>query len=129
MDDFLYKKDTRLTPRAREMRKKATNQENHLWYDYLRAYPVRFHRQFIIWEYIADFCCPNAKLIIELDGRHHAEQGQLEYDQERDAYLRGRGYEVLRFKNEEVERRFERVCRVIDEAVKERHPQPPAGRE
>ena len=102
------------------MRKNATKQENHLWYDYLRMYPVRFHRQFIIWEYIADFCCPKAKIVVELDGRHHSEQAQLEYGRERDAYLRAREYEVLRFPNDEVDHQFERVCREIDKAVRRR---------
>jgi len=126
MRNEAYKKDTRLTPRAREMRKNATMQENHLWYDYLHTYPIRFHRQFIIWEYIADFCCPKAKIVVELDGRQHAEQCQKEYDQERDAYLRGLGFDVLRFANDEVDYQFECVCCTIDEAVKCNTPRPSA---
>jgi len=117
-------RDTRLTPRAREMRTNATKQENHLWYDYLRGYPIRFFRQFIIGEYITDFCCRRAKLVVELDGGYHL--NRKEYDEERDAYLRGRGFEVLRFANEDIDYKFERVCRTIDEAVTRRGFKPPS---
>jgi len=113
-------RDSLLTPRARDLRTNATKQENHLWYDYLHSYPVRFFRQFIIGEYITDFCCRNAKVVVELDGQHHREQDQIEYDAERDAYLRGRGYEVLRFSNHEVDTQFREVCDAIDRVIRER---------
>ncbi len=61
----------KLIPRAKELRKNMTKQENHLWYDFLRIYPVRFQRQKTIDNYIADFYCHKAKLIIELDGSQH----------------------------------------------------------
>ena len=115
-------RDTRLTPRARELRTNATKQENHLWYDYLNQYPVRFARQFIIGEYIADFCCRKAKVVVELDGGHHEEQNHLEYDKERDTYLQARGFTVLRFSNNEVDYQFNFVCNRIDEAVRDRYP-------
>ena len=44
-----------LIPKAKELRKNATKQENHLWYDYLRTYPIRFQRQKVISGFIADF--------------------------------------------------------------------------
>ena len=56
---------------ARNMRKNATKQENHLWYDFLRKYPVQFCRQVMIDDFIADFYCHKAKLVIELDGSQH----------------------------------------------------------
>ena len=115
-------RDSRLTPRAREMRKNATKQENHLWYDYLCKYPVRFFRQFIIGEYIADFCCRKAKIVVELDGYQHGNPDNVEYDKERDAYLRALGFEVLRFQNAEVDSRFHEVCAMIDHAVCDRIP-------
>ena len=66
----------KLIPRAKELRKNATRQENHLWYDFLRSYPVRFQRQKTIGSFIVDFYCHAAKLVIELDGsQHYTDQG------------------------------------------------------
>jgi len=84
----MYNYDKNLVPRARELRTNATRQENHLWYDFLNRYPVRCHRQKIIGEYIVDFYCPQVKVIIELDGKHHLEKNQAEYDAERTAPAR-----------------------------------------
>ena len=58
-----------LIPRAQEMRKNMTPQEQHLWYGFLCQYPVRFQRQKTIYHYIADFYCEKARLIVELDGK------------------------------------------------------------
>jgi len=58
-------------PRAKHLRKNATRQEKHLWYDFLCTYPIRFQRQKCIDHYIADFYCFRAKLVIELDGGGH----------------------------------------------------------
>ena len=60
-------------PLAQRMRNhaNATKQENHLWYDFLSKYPVKFRRQAMIGDFIADFYCCRAKLIIEIDGRQH----------------------------------------------------------
>ena len=112
--------DKSLTPRAQELRKSATKQENRLWYDFLRCYPVHFYRQRIIGEYIADFYCPSAKLVIELDGSHHLELAQAEYDLERTKYLNARGLLVLRFRNEEVDDHLGTVCQTIKETVSKR---------
>lgn len=60
---------------ARTLRKNATAQERHLWYDFLADYPVRFQRQKAIDEYIADFYCHRAKLVIEVDGSQHSTEG------------------------------------------------------
>ena len=56
---------------AKNLRKKATPQEKHLWYDFLSTYKVRFQRQKAIDNFIADFYCCRAKLIIEIDGTQH----------------------------------------------------------
>ena len=112
--------DEKLIPRAQELRKNATKQENHLWYDFLRDYPIRFKRQKPINSFIADFYCHAAKLVIELDGsQHYSEQG-LVYDKERSAVFAQYGVTVLRFSNLDVERNFQGVCTAIDLAVKER---------
>lgn len=110
----------KLTSRARELRKKATKQENHLWYDYLKDYPVRFKRQKPISSFIADFYCHAARLVVELDGSQHYDEQGLIYDKERAAILEQYGVKVLRFSNLEVEHNFQGVCTAIDLAVKER---------
>lgn len=105
---------------ANEMRKNATKEENHLWYDYLRTYPLKFHRQRIIGNYIVDFYCPKAMLVVELDGSQHYEDDSLRYDEERTEYLYRLGYAVLRLSNFEINDNFEGVCSYIDLQVKER---------
>ena len=110
----------KLTPRARELRKKATKQENHLWYDYLKNYPIRFKRQKPISSFITDFYCHAARLVVELDGSQHYDEQGLIYDKERAAVLEQYGVKVLRFSNLDVERNFQGVCTAIDLAVKER---------
>ena len=119
----------KLIPRAKELRKEATKQENHLWYDFLKSYPVRFQRQKTIDYFIADFYCHAAKLIIELDGSQHYEEQGLERDKERTAILEQYGVMVLRFSNRDIERNFQGVCKTIELAVKERMklPQSPDG--
>ena len=65
-------------PLAISLRKKMTPWENCLWYRFLRTYPVRFQRQKAIGEYIADFYCAKARLVIELDGGGHYTGEQLQ---------------------------------------------------
>ena len=57
--------------RAKTLRKNSTPQENHLWYDFLSTYEIRFQRQKAIDNFIADFYCHKAKLVIEIDGSQH----------------------------------------------------------
>ena len=105
---------------ARMLRKNMTRHEKHLWYDYLKQYPVRWYKQRIIESFIVDFYCSNAKLVVELDGsQHYTEQG-LEYDRERSLYLEAYGLMVLRFSNDDIDKNFEGVCMEIDRVVKER---------
>ena len=95
-----------------------TKEERHLWYDFLRAYPVRFCRQKVLGKYIADFYSAEAKLVIELDGSQHYEDHNLETDVERTAFLEGYGLKVFRIPNNEVSRNCQGVCEYIDTAVK-----------
>ena len=109
-----------LTTNARALRKCMTKEENRLWYQFLRHYRPRFHRQFVIGEYIADFYCHEAKLVVELDGSQHCTPEQAKYDKKRTEYLQMQGMAVLRFSNLDVIRKFENVCEAIDLAVKSR---------
>ena len=112
-----------LRTRAQALRKNATAEEKHLWYDFLRIYPVQFRRQVPLGRYIVDFFCAGAKLAVELDGSQHYEGNGPEYDRERTGYLEeDRGLLVLRFTNLEIRKNFEGVCAAIDRAVQERAP-------
>ena len=110
----------KLTANAKSLRKNMTKEERHLWYDFLRDYPVRFLRQKVIGNYIVDFFCPKAKLVIELDGSQHYSLQQANKDSARTDYLESMGLMVMRFSNIEVMRQFEAVCGKIAETVFER---------
>ena len=103
---------------AKELRKNQTKWENDLWYKFLRKYPVRFQRQKPIDNYIVDFYCAKAKLIIELDGYYHTTDAQLIYDKKRTEQLEEKNFNVLRFSNADIENDFEKVCKQIDFVVK-----------
>ena len=90
-----------------------TEEERHLWYDFLKSLPVTVNRQKVIGRYIVDFYCAEAKLVIEIDGTQHYEQAGKETDSERDAYLNSMGLHVLRYSNREVNRSFAGVCAEI----------------
>ena len=105
---------------ARNLRSNATKEENHLWYDFLRTYDIKFHRQISIGDYIVDFFCPKAKLVIELDGSQHYTPQQKIKDAERIEYLNSLDIAVLRFTNPEIHQYFEAVCQRIHETVCER---------
>ncbi len=99
---------------AKMLRKNMTKEEKHLWYDLLRAYPTRFSRQKVLGKYIADFYCAEAKLIIELDGSgHYTEEGK-QHDEERTAFLKEYGLNVIRIPNTEIHQNFQGVCKYID---------------
>ena len=102
------------------LRKNQTKEEKHLWYDFLRQYPVRFNRQKVLGPYIVDFYCASAKLVIELDGSQHYSEEGSEDDKIRDRYLARLGIKVVRYSNLEITREFDAVCVDISEHVKER---------
>ena len=105
---------------AQNLRKNMTKEERHLWYDFLKVYPIQFKRQYVIGNYIVDFYCYRAKLIIELDGSQHYDPDVIPYDQNRTNYLQQQGYVVLRFTNTDVTEEFRAVCERIDYAVRSR---------
>ena len=103
---------------ARKLRKEATKEERHLWYDFLRDYPNRFVRQKVIGKYILDFYCSEKKLAIEIDGsQHYDEKGRIS-DIDRTKNINEYGISVLRFTNGEINHQFEAVCIYIDEFIK-----------
>ena len=112
--------NSELTSRAQQLRKDMTKEERRLWYEYLRKYPHRFHRQVAFGSFILDFYCAAAKLAIELDGSQHYEPQKMEYDRKRDSFFEENGILVLRFSNLDVSQNLSGVCQIIDETVKQR---------
>ena len=108
-----------LTRNARMLRKNMTKEERRLWYDFLKGYPVRFLRQKVIDNYIVDFYCNQARLIIELDGSQHHEKVGMLKDKIRTEKIENRNLTVLRIPNNEINENFYGVCEYIDMYVKE----------
>ena len=73
MENSFLPRNKKLKVFSRNLRKNATPQENKLWYQMLRTYPVRFNRQRVIGDYIVDFYCDKANLVVVLDGSQHFE--------------------------------------------------------
>ena len=113
------KHNPKIVPAAKMLRKNMTKEERHLWYDYLRAHPVRFSRQKVLGKYIADFHSAQAKLVIELDGGGHYTQEAKQHDEERTAFLEAYGLTVIRVPNNEVNSNFRGVCDYIDLMVEQ----------
>ena len=99
--------------------------ERKLWYEFLRTYPIRFQRQKAVGNYILDFYCAKAKLVIELDGSQHYEAEGIESDRKRDAELRALGFSVVRYTNLEIKQNFTAVCEDIMRYITPH--QPPAA--
>ena len=112
-------RNKKLTNNAQSLRKRMTRAEAKLWYQFLCRCQPRFHRQYVIGNYIADFYCHRAKLVVELDGSQHCSPEEIQYDQKRTQFLQSQGLRVLRFSNLDVMRQFESVCEVIDKTLKQ----------
>ena len=110
-------------PLAKTLRNNMTPWERKLWYEFLRNYPIRFQRQKAIGNFIADFYCAKARLVIELDGDGHYTSEQAEKDKNRTKELENMNLTVLRIYNLDIDRNFSDVCEYIDLAVKKSLPQ------
>ena len=97
-----------------------TKEELQLWYNFLNDYPIRFLKQKVIDDYIVDFYCHKAKLVIELDGTQHYDLKHRYHDNVRTANLESRGLKVIRIQNNEILNNFSGVCEYIDSVVRER---------
>ena len=117
MEQPSVKKNNKLLNVAKILRRNMTRQEKHLRYDFLRYYSVKIYKQRIIDNFIADFYCHSARLVIELDGsQHYTSQGKA-LDAARTEILEKYGIYVLRFSNRDVDKNFEGVCRMIDKVI------------
>ena len=121
------KRNTVRIRQARSLRQRQTATERALWARVRnRQVPgAKFRRQYPVGFYIADFCCTEHRLIIELDGGHHA--ARSEEDRRRTAYLEAQGYRVLRFWDNEVLRQVDAVLEQITKALSDPHPSPLPG--
>ena len=117
---MIIKKNNKLLDIARILRQNMTPQEKHLWYDYLQHYPIKIYKQRIIDNFVADFYCHQAKLVIELDGSGHYSQEGKEYDTARTEGLERYGLSVIRFSNRDIDNNFEGVCYMIDKTIREK---------
>ncbi|MBQ6225468.1 MAG: endonuclease domain-containing protein [Bacteroidaceae bacterium] len=116
-DPFFY---DRLKAFARENRRNQTEAEEFLWRQLKgNALGVKFKRQLIIQNYIADFACLEKSLIIEVDGGYHFIQEQMELDAYRTEDLEKLGFKVLRFRNEEIIIEIEQVLKTIQDYINE----------
>ncbi|MGH8752161.1 MAG: endonuclease domain-containing protein, partial [Burkholderiales bacterium] len=109
---------------AKSLRKNKTDAEKRLWY-YLKNRQLsgfKFRRQHEVGQYIADFACLEAKLIIELDGGQHA--GQIAHDRQRSAFLESLGYTVIRFWDNEALTQTQNVLEAIHKTLLD-NPSPP----
>jgi very-short-patch-repair endonuclease len=108
--------------RAKQLRHAMTRAETLLW-RYLKANRIDglgFRRQVPIRNYIADFVCMSAKIVVELDGESHDFDERQEADQSRDAFFSAEGFQVLRFTNEQVMSNVEGVVEAIREVAADR---------
>ena len=122
--DIPYNKD--LIPYSRILRLNTTDAERRLW-SKLRVRQIqgyRFNRQKIIGNYIVDFFCPKAKLVIEVDGSQHSVGNVAEADKVRDEYLIKLGLRVLRFTDTDVLKNIEGVAEKILESIMARGKNP-----
>jgi len=111
--------DRKLRERSQQLRKTMTASETFLW-SKIRMKQLKgcwFYRQKTIGEYIADFYCPRARLVIEVDGRQHFNDEISGYDRVRSEYMTGLGLKVLRFNNVDVLTNIEGVIEVIERNI------------
>jgi very-short-patch-repair endonuclease len=99
------------------MRQDPTSAERKLWFDYLSAHPEKFTRQKPLGDYVVDFYCARARLVIELDGDSHFSDRGERHDRIRTERLALDRIRVIRFSNAEVAQQFEAVCARIEEAL------------
>jgi very-short-patch-repair endonuclease len=113
--------------RAQQLRRDMTEAEKLLW-RHLRGGQIggaKFRRQQPIGPYIADFVCQSSRLIVEADGSQHDENS---HDGQRDAWLRAKGYQILRFWNSDILTNIDGVLTAILAALTPPHPNPSPSR-
>ena len=116
----MFEYNKKLVGSAQSLRKNMTDEEKHLWYDFLSKLPISAKRQKNIANYIVDFYIPQAKIAIEVDGIGHTTKEKAEADAKRDADLAELGITVLRYRNIDVNKNFAAVAQSIMESIREK---------
>lgn len=116
---IILKYNPKLKDRARELRANMTEAEVKLWRRLRKKQieDIRFLRQRAIGNYIVDFYAPEMELVIEVDGGHHFQDDEKEYDTMRDDYLEGLGLSVVRFSNTDVLKHMDGVLEKITDVI------------
>ena len=98
---------------AKSMRRRPTKCEAMIWdaIKGLRSKKIQLRNQYVLFGFIADFCCLKHKIVIEIDGPSH--KGREQYDRMRDAALKQNGWRTIRFTNEQVENNLQSVVDAI----------------
>ena len=104
---------------AKNLRKRATPQEKHLWYDFLKDYKIKFQRQKAIGEYIVDFYCPTLKIAIEIDRNQHYSKEGIEKDRIRTEEINKQGVQIIRITNKQIDNDFSWICEYLDTEIQE----------
>jgi very-short-patch-repair endonuclease len=112
-------KSAATTKRARELRRTLTRQEARLWFHLrpLRAEGFHFRRQAPFRGFYLDFVCFSCRLVVEVDGSHHADEVQFSHDTKRDAILRREGFRTLRFWNSDINTNLDGVMLMIQQTL------------
>ena len=105
--------NAKLKPFAQKLRREMTEEERHLWYDFLKDLSLTVNRQKVIGNYIADFYCAGKKTVIEIDGSQHFEDKGIAADKLRDSFFAEKGITVLRYSNDDINYNFDGVCEDI----------------
>ncbi|MGN7990212.1 endonuclease domain-containing protein [Pedobacter sp. 22226] len=114
-NNLFHGANSKLFEFSKALRRKQTDAEEMMW-QCLRNRKIlnfKFRRQHPVHQYIADFYCHEAKLIIEIDGRIHNNPENQEYDQNRTDELKKIGIKVIRFTNEDVSNNLDEVVNII----------------
>jgi very-short-patch-repair endonuclease len=116
---MFYEASAQIFENARHLRKEMTEAEEKLWKRLSKNQRLnyRFRRQHPIGNFITDFYCHKARLVIEIDGKHHGKQDQALYDAHRTYQLNLLGLNVLRFSNAQVKYNIEKVIDEIERAL------------
>ena len=105
----------KLVKNAQTLRKNMTDEEKHLWYDFLKKLPFTVNRQKNIGNYIVDFYIHSKGIVIELDGSQHLSEEHEISDKKRDAELNKLGPRVIRYTNDDIKKHFYEVCTELSE--------------
>jgi very-short-patch-repair endonuclease len=116
----MLKYNNKLIPIAKKLRKNMTKKEKILWYNFLKDYHIKFYRQKVIENYIADFYCHEAKLVIEIDGKHHLQEEYKSRDKFRTEYMVALDLKTIRFTNNQLLNNPKYVFNQIEKNVLDR---------